>query len=423
MTSKAKVFSVGELSKILQACFSNPAFQGIQVFGEVYSIRLGKFSYLEIGDQGKGQTSSPLLKCAFRTMYSDPYGLKTIKVGDVVKVTGNLSYYAHGSSLTLWGDDIELLQSQQGKSFLERKKTLEKLDKLGYLEPKRKRPIPSYCRKVAIITAKNSAAYSDIMKTLHERFPVSTVLFPATVQGEGAAKSMVQALERAKKGDFDCILLGRGGGSKTDLSCFDDEKLSLEIATSPIPVITCIGHTIDTAIADMVSDVKAITPTEGASLINPSLEDVKKRREEYFKTLVSLFEKKVDEKYQEAESFQERLVDLSPLRRAKERKDSLQSGKKTFVHLFLSRLTLKKEKVVQRRKALEEGFDQVLAKRKVALSSFLTRLEAFSPEYAKERGYALLIKNGKRVVSAKELQKGDKAVLTYYDGRKDIEIQ
>ncbi len=424
MTSNpGRIFSVGELSEILKACFSNPGFQHLAVMGEVYSIKLGKFSYLEIGDQGKDQTSSPLLKCAFRTLYGDPYGLGAIKRGDVIKIVGSLSYYAHGSSVTLWGEDIELVQTQQGKSYLQRRKTLEKLERLGYLDEKRKRPIPSFCKKVAIITAKDSAAYSDIRKTLHERFPVSTVLYPATVQGETAAKSMLSALKKATKEDYDCILLGRGGGSKTDLSCFDDEGLCLAIATSPIPIITCIGHTIDTAIADMVSDKRAITPTEGASLINPSLADVRKEHKDLRRDLDEAFLDLVDEKAQQLSSFMERLKDLSPARRAKEKKDMLLQIESQTEKAYLAQLGRLMTEVIESRERMRKLFALLLDREKVRLESLNGTIKAYSLDHVARQGYAILFKDGKKITSSAMLSSGDKVTITYPDGRKDATIE
>ena len=117
MISLSEPLSVKQLSDILQGCFSNPAFSNIIVYGEVYSIKLGKFSYIELGNQGNKQTSSPIIKCAFQTLYGDTYHLKDIKVGDVIQVSGKLSYYPHGCSITLWGNRVDVLQTQLGKIF------------------------------------------------------------------------------------------------------------------------------------------------------------------------------------------------------------------------------------------------------------------------------------------------------------------
>jgi exodeoxyribonuclease VII large subunit len=389
MTSReSKPLSVSELSQILKACFENPAFSDLSVYGEVYSIRLGKFSYIDLGDQGKNETSSPLLRCAFSSFYGDDYGLSEIKVGDVITIRGSLSYYPHGSSVTLWGKSVEVLQNQAGKNLLAKKKTLEKLEKLGYLDEKRKRPIPGACQKVAILTAESGAAYQDILKTLHDRFPVSTVLYPVTVQGEGAAASIVKAMAKAQESKADVILLGRGGGSKSDLSCFDDEKVALAIAESRIPVITAIGHTIDTAIADRVSDVKAITPTEGASLINRPLSDVIEDREEFLTSLGDLFRAKIEEKALETESFRKRLEELSPLRILAEKRKKKDDYLNSLLTLFRSHLREGKTYLGTYRTALASRTENLLSLAIARKDRYVALLESLSPEQYAKRGFA-----------------------------------
>ena len=91
-----KPLSVSQLSNILKACFENPMFSSLTVYGEVYSIRLGKFSYIDLGDQGHKETNSPLLRCAFNCYYGNDYGLEDIKVGDIIQITGSLSYHIVG---------------------------------------------------------------------------------------------------------------------------------------------------------------------------------------------------------------------------------------------------------------------------------------------------------------------------------------
>lgn len=411
-----QALSVGELSDILTSCFNNPKFNSIPVYGEVYSIRMGKFSYIEIGDQGKKQTSSPVLKCAFSSFqrYSTP--LEDIKVGDVILVNGKLSYYAHGSSVTLWGKEVSILQSQEGKNLLAKKKTLEKFEALGYLS-KAKKPIPKYCKKIAILTAESGAAYQDILKTLHDRFPVSSVLYPCVVQGEGASKSIYNALEKALKDDYDCILLGRGGGSKTDLSCYDDEKLCTLIATSKIPIITCIGHTIDTSIADRVSDYQAITPTEGASLINPSLSEVKEKQHEFLKQLEDKMNDIIQDKITSLSYLYERLSLLSPISQIKKADDKIHSFKKQMCVLYHSSLDKKEMMLKKNEEKLELLMTSLLQEKKSKIETFNAGLDKYDPKTLSKEGYAILYKDGKKVLSAKELSTNDEVTITYYDGR------
>lgn len=421
-SNDSHVFSVKELSDILKGCFENPLFSSLTIYGEVYSIKLGKFSYIEIGDQGNKQTSSPILKCAFSCYYGNDYGLEEIKVGDVIQVKGSLTYYPHGCSLTLWGKEVQVLQSQLGKNLLAKRKTLEKLEKLGYLDPKRKKPIPRYVKKVAILTASTGAAYQDILKTLHDRFPMDSVLFPIVAQGSEASKTIVEQMTRVQKSDCDVIILGRGGGSKTDLSCFDDEKVALAIAESRIPVITCIGHTIDTAIADRVSDVMAITPTEGASLINPSLSDTKENLHNFKDNLAKAMLNRIREKQMEEESFRQRIESLSPQRRIQEEFHRIELWKEKLngameKHIQQSRIALNNEK-----SKLLHLMSSHIEKAKEKKLSFLTLLNAYNPQVLKEKGYAIIYKNDKKVMNSSQLKKGDEIIISYPDGRKEAKI-
>lgn len=418
MIANKKMLSVSELSKILKACFENPAFSDLTVYGEVYSIRLGKFSYIDLGDQGHKETNSPLLRVAFSCFYGNQYGLEDIKVGDVISVTGNLSYYPHGSSITLWGNKAEILQSQLGKSLLEKKKTLEKLDKLGYLDSKRKKSIPPYCKKIAILTAASGAAYQDILKTLHERFPLDSVLYPTVVQGDGAKRSILRQLRRAKEKDFDVIILGRGGGSKTDLSCFDDEDVAMEIATSTIPIITCIGHTIDTAIADRVSDASAITPTEGASLVNRSLKEVIDYREDLRKRLENLFINKLQNEALNLERYLNTLESLSPQKKVSQKAKDIKDKKRRLCDLYRQRLDAYRNDIDDYQSTLSSQMKLLISYSTNRLMSYKSALAPFDPTIAEKHGYALVFKDGIKVTSASQLKDLDTVEITYTDGRK-----
>ncbi len=420
---ETKPLSVSQLSNILKACFENPMFSSLSVYGEVYSIRLGKFTYIDLGDQGHKETNSPLLRCAFNCYYGNDYGLEDIKVGDVIQITGSLSYYAHGSSLTLWGKRVEMLQTQSGKALLEKKKTLEKLDKLGYLDPKRKRPIPKFCKRIAILTAETGAAYQDIKKTLHDRFPVDTVLFPTVVQGDGAAKSIVKNLNKASKMDFDCIILGRGGGSKTDLSCFDDEAVAMAIAESRIPVITCIGHTIDTAIADRVSDAQAITPTEGASLINPSLEDIHDELRSIQENLDDRFSSIMNSACFTLEQRKKRLESLSPLSYLKKEQKKINSSLSNLDYCLTNLIKKKNLEIDKDKSSLDSLFQAYITKKNEALLRKEKELEKYNPTLLENKGYAVIMKGDKKITSSSLLNSDDEIEITFLDGRKSAKIK
>ena len=420
---KSKVLSVLELSEFLKALFDNPECKNIQVYGEVYSIKPGKFTYIDLGDQGKDQTNSPILKCAVRSFYNQGFDILSIKKGDVIKVTGDLSYYQHGSSLTMWVSDIEILQNQEGRNLLAKKKTLEKLEKLGYLNPERKRDIPRYCSKVAIITASTGAAYHDIVETLHKRFPVNTVLYPCTVQGDEAAKSILKALKKANESDADVIILGRGGGSNTDLSCFDNEEVAIAIATSKIPIITSIGHSIDEAIADKVSDKKTITPTDGANLINPSLEEIENYKKDYRFKLESLFKSKIHEKILVNETFKNRLNELSPLNKV----SRLVNEHKVYIsrlnQVFLSVIDKNKNKTMMFSSSSLDKYRLILTSSMHKYNNYVNMLNQLNPLLISSKGYASVFTvDGKMIKSSEELKLDNEYIISYPDGRKIIKV-
>jgi exodeoxyribonuclease VII large subunit len=147
------------------------------------------------------------------------------------------------------------------------------LEKDGLLDAARKR-VP---RVVAVITSPSGAAMHDIVSVITRRnHTIDIVVIPAAVQGDAAPASLVAALGRAARWNgADVIILGRGGGSREDLWCFNDETVARAIAASPIPVISAVGHEVDVSIADLVADTRAATPTAAAELVSPSLADIR----------------------------------------------------------------------------------------------------------------------------------------------------
>jgi exodeoxyribonuclease VII large subunit len=156
-------------------------------------------------------------------------------------------------------------------------RTRAALERDGLLDPRRKRALPRYPRRVAVVTSVDGAALHDIVSVIRRRnAAVEIVVAGAAVQGDAAPASLVAALERvARWNDADVVIVGRGGGSREDLWAFNDERVARAIAACPIPTISAVGHEVDTTIADLVADVRAPTPSAAAETAVPVLEDVK----------------------------------------------------------------------------------------------------------------------------------------------------
>ena len=185
---------------------------------------------------------------------------------NLYKATGRMSFVAR--SFTLAGEG--LLRQQVAA-------LAEKLRREGLMDEARKRRIPVFCTRVAVVTSLSGAVIDDVKRTLRRRNPlVELICVGAKVQGDGAPEELIEGLARAAAIEPapDCILLVRGGGSFEDLMTFNDEALARAVAACPVPVVTGIGHEPDTSICDMVSDRRCSTPTAAAESVAPAMTDL-----------------------------------------------------------------------------------------------------------------------------------------------------
>lgn len=201
------------------------------------------------------------------------YGKRTFDLRDgmQVQLTGSFNLYKPTGRMSFVAKSFSLA----GEGLLRQQVAAlaEKLRREGLMDDARKRPIPAFCTRVAVVTSLSGAVIDDVKRTLRRRNPlVELVCVGARVQGEGAPAELIEALARAAAitPAPDCILLVRGGGSYEDLMTFNDEALARAVAASPVPVITGIGHEPDTPICDMVSDRRCSTPTAAAESVAPA---------------------------------------------------------------------------------------------------------------------------------------------------------
>ena len=217
---------------------------------------------------------------------------------NLYKPTGRMSFVAKSFSLAGEG----LLRQQVAQ-------LAEKLRREGLMEESRKRHIPVFCSRIAVVTSLSGAVIDDVKRTLRRRNPlVEIVCVGAKVQGEGAPQELIEGLERAAAltPAPDCILLVRGGGSFEDLMTFNDEALARAVAASPIPVVTGIGHEPDTSICDMVSDRRASTPTAAAESVAPAMSELADVLESRAQRLTSAVSGMVNAAYVDVEALDQR---------------------------------------------------------------------------------------------------------------------
>ncbi|MDY6325284.1 MAG: exodeoxyribonuclease VII large subunit [Catonella sp.] len=265
-----KVFSVSQVSFYVKDLFERDmVLQRILVKGEVGSVKYHSSGhvYFSLKDE------NAVINCVmWRSTVTS--GLKfRLTEGQKIVVTGSLDTYEKNSSYQLYARKIEL--DGTGKLFAEFERLKKKLEAEGLFDKAKKKPVPEFPKTVGIVTAETGAAIHDIMQIAGRRDPyVQLVLYPAKVQGEGAAESIVKGIERLDKYGVDTIIVGRGGGSMEDLWCFNDERVARAIFACNTPVISAVGHEVDFTISDFVADLRAATPSEAAEYAVPDLEGV-----------------------------------------------------------------------------------------------------------------------------------------------------
>ncbi len=188
---------------------------------------------------------------------------------------GHLDVYPPRGSYQLV---VEQLQPQGiGALELALRKLREKLGKEGLFDAQRKQPLPSFPRRIGIVTSPTGAAIRDFLEVLRRRWQgVEVLVFPVRVQGDGAASEIAEGIRLANRvaPPLDVLVVGRGGGSLEDLWCFNEETVVRAIADSRLPTISAVGHEIDVTLADLAADVRALTPSEAAERVVPSAHDV-----------------------------------------------------------------------------------------------------------------------------------------------------
>ena len=247
------------------------ALEGVRlrVLGEVseFNDKPGyKAAYFTVCDSGAA------MPCM---MWRDAYEASgvALRCGMLVEMSGVFSAYVPKGrmqfqvrSLTLGGEGNLRLQV----AALARKLELE-----GLMRPDRKRALPRYPQRIAVVTSPRGKAVHDVLRTLRRRYPLAEVLVAGVaVEGEGAPAAIVQGIEAASRSGADVVLLVRGGGSYEDLMPFNAEDVARAVVSCTVPVVTGIGHEPDTSIADMVADVRASTPTAAAEAAAPSVDDL-----------------------------------------------------------------------------------------------------------------------------------------------------
>lgn len=255
------IFSVSDASAMLKNVVEK-TFPRIKVRGELSQITRATSGHMYMTIKDAGATISMII------WRGTPVSFK-LEEGMEVIVTGKFTTYPARSNYQLLVSEIEMAGVGAILKMLEERK--QKLAKEGLFDASRKKPLPRLPQRIGVVTSPTGAAFQDIQNRLRERFPVTVVLYPATVQGATAAGEVCAGVEYFnREKNVDVIIVARGGGSLEDLLPFSEEIVVRAVANSQIPVISGVGHEPDWMLVDFAADVRAPTPTGAAEMVVPT---------------------------------------------------------------------------------------------------------------------------------------------------------
>lgn len=265
------------------------------------------------------------------------------KEGDKVEARCVVSFYEARGEFQL---NIEFLQrAGLGALFEAFERLKNKLQNEGLFDAARKKPLPTFPKRIGIVTSPDAAALRDILITLKRRAPsIPVILYPTTVQGKGAAELIASAIQTAnQRAECDVLMICRGGGSMEDLWQFNEEIVARAVASSAIPTVSGVGHETDFTICDFVADVRAATPTAAAEFVAPAREQLLQQLQATQMQLTKLFRFQLQQRMQACDYLARRLI--SPKARIEQQRTMLGEFARRFHSRFAHQLQLKKQQV------------------------------------------------------------------------------
>lgn len=277
-----------------------------------------------------------------------------LEEGQLVIVHGSISVYERDGKYQMYAREITL----DGVGVLYERFDLLKrtLEAEGLFDPSMKKPIPTYPKKIGIVTAKTGAAIQDIINISTRRNPyVQLILYPAQVQGDGAAATIVRGIKKLDAMGVDTIIVGRGGGSIEDLWAFNEEIVARAIYDCKTPIISAVGHETDITIADFVSDLRAPTPSAAAELAVNDLSLVMSTLVDYHSMLTGGMLRKINDKRKQVEQFKLRLSYGNPIYQIRQKRQlalDIQEKLTKSMHYKVQKVRHKLELYIEKLKAL-----------------------------------------------------------------------
>ncbi|MCI7321741.1 MAG: exodeoxyribonuclease VII large subunit [Lachnospiraceae bacterium] len=388
---KKNIYSVGQVNQYIKNMFLQDfMLRNLCIKGEVSNCKYHSSGHIYFTLKDAQGTMRAVMFAGYRSK-----GLSfPMKEGDRVIVTGSVEVYERDGVYQIYARQIEL--DGEGNLYLKFEALKRELEEMGMFADEYKQPIPKYARRVGVVTAPTGAAVQDIRNVSARRNPyVQLILYPALVQGEGAAASVVNGIRALTALSVDVIIVGRGGGSIEDLWAFNEEIVARAIFECPIPVISAVGHQTDWTIADYVADLRAPTPSAAAE---QAVFDYEQARQDIL-SLKQRLTKELERRLMAAKARLQhqstRLRYLSPR----------------------SRLNENRRRAAQLEERLTACMENILKEKRHRLVLLSNSLEGYSPMRKLSGGYAYVEQaDGRALRSIREVAQKDTILVHLTDG-------
>ena len=388
--------SVSKLNEYVNSLLSNDLrLRSVKVKGEISALKLQQGSghlYFTLKDE------TAVIRCI---MFASKVASLRFEPADGMKVivSGKVEIYSPSGQYSF--NVTGMQQAGEGDLYRQFIETSYRLRALGLFD--RKRPIPSLPRCVGVVTSDTGAALHDITSVIRRRFPcMDIVVAPAAVQGKNAPSELIRALEAVNNdARADVIIIGRGGGSYEELSCFNDEQLAYAVFNSRIPVISAVGHEVDFTIVDFVSDLRAPTPSAAAEICVPVYSELTESLNTVRSTLNGAAMQRID------------MLKLNLMLTSETSALSDPSS------IFTDRIRRINDMAVNMKHALERHFGELCSKHETRTE----KLMVLNPNAVLSRGYAIVkSENGQYLRSVSDADVNDRVEIILSDGKLNARI-
>ena len=393
------VLTVTEVTRHLRELMENdPLLSNVWLRGEISNLTFPASGhvYFTLKDEAAS------IRCVvWKSNFRKEMRLR-LQEGAAVEAHGSVGIYERSGQYQLYVDTLRPVG--EGALFQEFLRVKELLEAEGLFAAQRKRSIPTFPKKIGLVTSPTGAALQDMLNILRNRFPLAEVVLAGTaVQGEAAPQEIVTALNRLnQKEEPDVILVARGGGSLEDLWAFNDERVVRAIAASQAPVITGIGHETDFTLSDFAADLRAPTPTAAAVAATPDINDLRIQLNYSAMGLIKIMEDELDERMSILHNFRYELEKTSPkwmVSQALQHLDELNANSSRFM---IHRL---------------QGEQS-------ALHYLIIHLQSLDPQQTLKRGYALVYDDqGKLIDNIRKVNPAQNVIVWLHNGRFSAGVQ